>query len=206
MKLDDIKLGQKLMVSHIPEYILSNDGISKILCKSVFPYTTISKYIGKTGEVSVMWFGEKCPHIGVDLFDAPPIYFPPEALSPALQHFPSNNDIQIGDFIRVDGLVNTYKVIEIYDNKVIAECVGYNFLRWFDRSDIISSIRPAPKKDQLTIGAACVTTPDAVDFDGTPIPNMLGIIKAFDQRDDTIYVSWANNTVGWIKRKYIIQL
>lgn len=94
MKLEDIRLGQTLTVSHIPEYILSNDGISKILCKNIF--IEISDYIGKTGEVSVMWFGEKCPHIGIDLFDAPPIYFPPEALSPAPQHFPSNNDIHQG--------------------------------------------------------------------------------------------------------------
>ena len=86
------------------------------------------------------------------------------------------------------------------------ECVGYGYRMWFNKSDVSSSIRPAPKKDQVTIGVACVTTPDAVDFGGTPIPNMLGIIRTFNRRDDTIYVSWANNTVGWIERKYIIQL
>lgn len=203
MKLEDIRLGQTLTVSHIPEYILSNDGISKILCKTEFDH--IINHIGTTGIVCCMWISDNCPKIELTLKDGTFEYFPPEALT-IPQHFPSNNDIQVGDFVQIFGSSNTYEVLGIKNSTLETRCVNYPSIMYFDTIYIKASIRPAPKKDQLTIGAACVTTPDAVDFGGTPIPNMLGLIRTFARRDDTIYVSWANNTVGWIERKYIIQL
>ena len=212
MKLEDIRLGQTLTVSHIPEYILSNDGISKILCSIDYDKTVISDYLGKIGTVCAMWSyshditSVQSPRIELKFNNERYRMFPPEALSPALQHFPSNNDIQVGDFIQVFGSDNVYEVLDISENNIRSQCINSLSIIRCNATCIKTSIRPAPKKDQVAIGAACVTTPDAVDFDGTPISNMLGLIRTFARQDDTIYVSWANNTVGWIERKYIIQL
>ena len=55
MKLNNIKLGQTLTVTRIPEYVLSKDGISKVLCSISYDLSQISESIGKTGTVCAMW-------------------------------------------------------------------------------------------------------------------------------------------------------
>ena len=212
MKLEDIRLGQILTVSHIPEYILSNDGISKILCKKEFDYTYILHYIGKIGTVCAMCSyphditGVQSPRVDLKFNNKQYKMFPPEALSLAPQHFPVNNDVQVGDFVQIFGSDNVYKILDIFGNTIRSQCIKYSRITQFDITCIKSSIRPAPKKDQLTIGAACVTTPDAVDMNHDPIPNKLGRIEHMSRFDNSIIIRWPNKQFSWINRKYVIQL
>lgn len=201
MKLDDIRLGQTLTVSHIPEYILSNDGISKILCKTEFDH--IINHIGTTGIVCCMWISDNCPRIELTLKDGTFEYFPPEALT-IPQHFPSNNDIQVGDFIQVFGSDNVYEVLDISENNIRSQCINSSSIIRCHATCIKTSIRPAPKKDQLTAGAACVTTSNSVDLCSTPIPNKLGRIETVSHT--LVLVRWPNENFNWVDKKYIIQL
>ena len=202
MKLEDIRLGQKLTVSHIPEYIATIDE-SKIICHNIIK-NIISEHIGEIGVVkSIRSFSDA---VGIELLmddSKDQNFYPIESLT-APQHFPVNNDVQVGDFVQIFGSDNVYKILDIFGNTIRSQCIKYSRITQFDITCIKSSIRPVPKKDQLTIGAACVTTPDGIDLINNPIRNKLGRIEYVTLA--TVLVRWPNEDFSWIERKYIIQL
>ena len=204
MKLEDIRLGQKLTVSHIPEYIATIDG-SKMICNNILK-NIISKHIGEIGVVkSIRSFSDA---VGIELLmddSKNQNFYPIESLT-APQHFPVNNDVQVGDFVTVLGSDNILEILELNNNIVKARCIDNNNILHFENIYVTNSIRPAPKKDQLTIGAACVTTPDAVDMNHGPIPNKLGRIEHIFRFDNSTIIRWPNKQFSCINRKYVIQL